>query len=129
VATIHAELATKLAALAGHSRVYYHRLKQSPTYPAISFWRVTGGVVPLLQGGPALMQRADMQIDVWAQTYDDAQSTAETLRLGLDGYAGLLGSFRVSIEGWASRDQYHDDAQPPAVHQVICTCTVWFGEP
>jgi hypothetical protein len=125
---LHEAFKDKLVALAGHERVYYSRLKPGGTYPQISFFRVLGGSAPVLAAGPSATLYADMQIDVWAQTYDDAQEIAETLRQGLEGYAGLLGTYRASIVDWFSRDQYHDDAQPPAVHQVICTCRVWFGE-
>lgn len=127
--TIHEALQAKIAAVAGHARVYYSRLPQRPTYPAISYWRVTGATYPSLSAGPAELQRADVQIDVWDDDYDGAQQAAETLRQGLERYVGMLGPYRASITDWSSRDQYHDDAQPPAVHQVICLCSVWFGEP
>lgn len=111
------------------ARVYPQRLKQNEAYPQLSFFKVTGrGSPQVLSGGASSWQTALFQIDVWSQSYQEAKEIVETLRLALDGLVTVMTGWRVAVSGFVSRDQYHDDLQPPAVHQVICECTIQFGD-
>lgn len=109
-------------------RIYAQRLPQRPTYPAISFFRVTSRGLQALSGGPSAWQQASMQVDVWSQDYAEAKTITESLRQALEGYVGSIGGRRASVGDFTSRDQYVDDAQPPAVHHVIVECAVWFED-
>ena len=81
--TIASTLRAQLVAVGGVSqRVYPLLLPQNPTYPAISYARVsntgTNGSTPLRQ--------TRYQINCWARTYAGSQSIAAAIKTALEEY-------------------------------------------
>lgn len=111
-------------------RVSPNRPLQNQAYPQVSFFRPSTDQRPLpaISGGAPDWEQALYQIDVWSKSYGEAWRMADALRRALKGHRGIWSGWRVAVVSWSARDQYHDDLQPPAVHQVICEITVQFGD-
>lgn len=100
------------------TRIYALVLPQDPTYPAVTYQRISG---PRLQdlAGSAGRGMARIQIDSWSREYIQAQSIAAAIRGSLNGFIGDLGdgaspeSFRdVVIRLANERDLYEDEDAP-----------------
>lgn len=67
------------------SRIYPVVLPQEPTYPAITFSRVSSQRIEGVHTNPG-MATVRIQITCWASTFDSAKSVAEQVRLALERY-------------------------------------------
>jgi len=93
------------------TRIYPGTLPQNWTNPAISYQRISGERVRNLTG-PAGRARPRIQIDCWADSYSGAKALATAVRSAMDGYAGLMGTTRVSsIVLESDTDFYETDIQ------------------
>jgi hypothetical protein len=69
--------------------VFREVIEQEPTMPAISFTRTGGAPMRrLLESGVPALQRANVRVEVIANTVASAESVAADLRAGLDGWRG-----------------------------------------
>ena len=78
------------------TRIYPKRLPQNPTYPALTFGRVSGVRLHNL-AGVAGRGTPRIQIDSWAKTYLGAQALAAAVRASLDGFNGTLTTIKATI--------------------------------
>lgn len=90
---LYAHLSTHagLTALVG-TRIYPQRLPQTPTLPAVTFFRVSGPTIQDFDG--TAKTRARFQLDCWAEgdtAYADAHEVADQVIAALDGYGGQMG--------------------------------------
>lgn len=77
-----------IAAAVG-ARVYPLRLPQAPTYPAITYQRIsTMRERPI--SASAWRAQARFQVDCWADSYGVARQLGDAVRARLDGYMGDL---------------------------------------
>lgn len=90
-------------------RVYFQALPQDPTFPAI--------VLNLLQcesrrhlTDAAGLARAQLQVDVYADTHDTAYTAAEAVRLVTEHYTGAWGATTVRN---AFVESSRDITEPP----------------
>lgn len=67
------------------SRIYPLVLPQEPTYPAITFSRVSSQRIEGVYTDYG-MARVRIQITCWALTYDSAKAVAEQVRIALERY-------------------------------------------
>ena len=87
--TAHLTTTAGLAALIG-TRVSPLRLPENPTYPVVTYQRISA---PRIQShtGPSGLAYPRFQFDCYATTYLRAKHVAEQVRLALDGYVGTMG--------------------------------------
>ena len=73
------------------SRVFREVIEQEPDMPAISFVR-TGAppMARLLETGVPVLNRANIRVEVIANTSGDAETVAAALKSGLDGWRGTI---------------------------------------
>lgn len=92
-------------------RIYPVFYPQNPTWPVVTYQRVSGVRIRGL-GGPHGTSEARIQFDVWGQTYVQVKAVATALRHALDGYAGAMGTETVGgVVLETDRDLYEDDAK------------------
>lgn len=97
-----------LSALVG-SRIYPMKLPQNPTLPAVSYFTV---FTEREYGHGGAMGQATplIQIDAWADDYDEAKSVATQVRLAMNRFIGTVASVVVHASTCVSeRDLYEDD--------------------
>lgn len=75
-----------VAALVG-TRVWYDRLRQDPTLPAITVQEISAPRVGAMRND-ADRVRARLQVDAWDDNRDGAKALAEQVRDALQRYAG-----------------------------------------
>ena len=75
-------------------RIYPHKLPQNPTFPAITYSRVSGAREKVLKGLSGLA-RPTLQYDCWAERYTEVKSLADAVRAAFDGYQGTVRSVRI----------------------------------
>lgn len=78
--------AAAVAALVG-ARIYPLTAPQPPTYPLVTFQRISGVRWRSLSG-PSGMAQPRIQVDAYATTYAGAKALATAVRQTLDGYRG-----------------------------------------
>lgn len=103
-----------VAALVG-TRITPILLPQAPTYPALTYQRISGPRWQVLEG-PGGGETARLQIDAWAASYLAAQGLAAAVRGSLNGFIGTLATLRVAIRLDNERDDFED---APEVYRVI----------
>lgn len=86
------------------ARCYPVSLPQEPTFPAVTYWRVSSPGQLQAFGGPVGLAIVRFQIDCWDDDYKGARALAAQVRLAMDGFSGLLGGSTgvqtsVSVEG------------------------------
>ena len=73
------------------ARVFREVIEQEPEMPAISFVRT--GAPPMrriLETGVPALNRANIRVEVIANTSGDAEAVAAALKTGLDGFRGAV---------------------------------------
>jgi hypothetical protein len=75
-------------------RVYPDILPQGPTYPALTYFRVSGPRLYHLRGASG-RSTPRYQIDCWAETRLGARVLAEAVRASLSGFHGFMGTTKV----------------------------------
>ena len=79
-----------LTALVG-TRIYPLKLPQDPTYPAVTFAKVSGPRERAMGADPGVV-RSRHQVDSWSEDYDEAKSVSEQVRLALQRFNGTEAS-------------------------------------
>lgn len=123
---------TALAGSGSAVRVYPLMLPQTPTFPALTYQRISG-VRDRHQRGPSGTSFARIQCDAWAPAtqadgsgYMRAKNLADAVRKAVDGYAGAMSSVfvqQVQVEG--DRDIYESDAK---LYRVSFDLLIWWTE-
>jgi hypothetical protein len=85
-----------LAALVG-TRIYARKLPQGPTYPAVTYYRVSGMREESLSGASGLAHPR-YTVTAWATTYAGAQAVAEQVRLALECYRDTAPTYGVVVQ-------------------------------
>ena len=89
-------------------RIYPGALPQNPTYPAVSYFRVSATRLYNLKG-TASRVTARFQIDCWAATHITARALADAIRASLHAVVGTMGSTSIGyIRLDNETDQYED---------------------
>jgi hypothetical protein len=116
---IEEELTTLLLTLC--DEVWALHLPDNPTYPAVTYQKVTSGRYTT-HDGPSGLAWPRYQISVLAETFDECKEAAEEMRIGLDGYKGtdILGIF---VEN--EIDSYTPES---GVYSVYIDVRVWCRE-
>lgn len=112
------------------SRVYPKHRPQNVTYPAITYFRVSRvPVSAMVTDRPDVMYR--IQVDVWAERYDDATKGAlqvcAQVRSALQRWHGTAGGFEVT-ESFLNNEMDRTEQEDPNVHHVVLDFTVWAEE-
>lgn len=113
------------AALGG-ARVYPLRLPQSPTYPSVTYQRVSEATSLRTLEGETGRIDARLQIDTWATDPDSAANVAAAIYAALSDYGGT--SLGVLIHNCRrdSQQQYYEDE--PGLYRVIQDWIVTYKE-
>lgn len=72
------------------TRVYPLRLPESPTYPSVTYQRISAPRIHS-HSGPSGLAFPRFQFDCYSPTYLGAKAVATQVRLALDGYTGTMG--------------------------------------
>ena len=107
------------------TRVYPVYLPQSPTYPAITYQRITTERVGSTTG-PSGLARPRFQVDCWATTYAGAKALSTAVRTAVDGHSGKIGSadvFGVIVSN--ETDFYEPDVD---INRVTMDLIIWHKE-
>lgn len=136
-------LAGKLAGTSAISslvgaRIYPVLLPQDPTYPAITYQRISGERRHDLQGASGI-GHPRISVSCWATTYAGVKALAAAVRKALDGFRGTLSSadsppltvtaLAVMIEN--EIDLFEPDASADGrrgIHRVVQDYTVTHRE-
>lgn len=88
-------LTTYLCSGLGHTRIYPLRLPENPSYPSVTYTRITTERIQS-HDGPSGLAYPRFQIDSYSTTYSGAKHSANQVRALLDGYKGSMGTVAVS---------------------------------
>lgn len=131
--TIETEIRARLAsdgAVAGliGGRIYPLKLPQQPTYPALTYNRVSGPRLHDLQGS-ARRAMPRITINSWAEDYDVALVLAQAVRLCLDGFIGRLTTLQATIRIENEIDLFEDEAGTGGVYRILQDYMINHSEP
>lgn len=133
--TIETEIYDRLSGHAGLSalvgtRVYPSLLPQDPTFPAITFSRVSAQRVAAMGSDPGVVQ-ARFQFDVWTQiadgvdAYESMRNVMEQLRLALERWRTTSGTIVQDTFFDNELELYEDDIE---VHHGIFDAEIIYEE-
>lgn len=116
---------SRLSGFAGLSalvalRIYYRLMPENPSYPALSYFKVSETRVPAM-GVDAGVVHARFQFDVWDIDQDSVRDVTEQLRQALERYRG---TFVVSSQTKQWFDSFIDDVQEPQA-DLVDAVPVW----
>lgn len=108
------------------TRVYPLRLPQGPTYPAITYFKVSNTRVRTM-GAPNLGGRPRVQVSCWGETYASAKAVANQVRAALDGYGpatmgGVGGLVVKAVQLENEQDLEHNK---PDLVEIALDFTIW----
>ncbi len=127
--SIKSALATYLHSLVS-GRVYPDvlPLHATPVYPAITYIR-SGTQRSKTFCGTDGMIRSTFQIDVWAVTYAEADSTAIQVKIALIDFVGMMGGSPGTDVRDLALDSESDFFDPePGLYRVSMTYGIWHQE-
>lgn len=90
-------------------------LEQNPTYPAITYQRISGRSLRTLAAAADRIE-SRIQVSSWAETYLGALALADAVRASLDGFNGTLTTLDAQI---FLELQLDDFEEVPRVYRVI----------
>jgi hypothetical protein len=106
------------------SRIYPLVLPQRPTFPAVTYVRIS--TPRLLEFERAFFPHPRFQFDCWAESYDRAKDVAAQVRAALNLYRGAMGAYTVQtslVED--ERDMYDPETK---LWHVIIEAVIWYEE-
>lgn len=126
--TISSLLQAALAANSGvtalvSTRIYPIKLPQPPTYPAITYQRISNTA----QNGSTALRETRYQIDCWADTYTPTQTLAAAVKAALEEYKktnatpGIKQAYIIN-----ELDDYDDDVK--AYRTIVDVILVTTGD-
>lgn len=113
------------------ARVYPMRLPIDPTFPAITYQRITGDRVRS-HSGPSGLASPLFQINCWggptsvASAYLAAKRLARAVRIALDGFKGSANG--QEIHGLFVEDDRDDQDPERGIERVIIQAQIWGEE-
>ena len=110
--SLYARLSTYagLIALVG-TRIYPMALPQTPTLPAVTYYRVNAPTDHLMGESASTIERAGYRIQCWGASYTVARAVAAQVIAALDAFAGILGG-AGGVRCWATRTNSLDLDDP-----------------
>jgi Protein of unknown function (DUF3168) len=79
-----------VSGLVGGTRIYPKILPQNPTFPAITYQRISRIPVADHLTGPGSLGRPRVQVDVWALTDAAAEALGAAVKARLNGFRGVV---------------------------------------
>ena len=76
-------------------RIYYHKLPQTATFPAITFFRVSTPVRVRSQQGDSSLVTARIQYSSWGTTPESVETLADAFEDEFKSFSGTAGSSTV----------------------------------
>jgi len=112
---------TDVAAVVG-TRIYFQRLPQEPTYPALTIEQITTDLyntVNELQG----LHWSRIRVHAWAQTYAAADTLAATVQTALNGKKITVSGLKIrSVVADGPWDSYDATAD---IYQLAQDFRIW----
>lgn len=109
------------------TRMYPMKLPQSPTLPAMSYFRVTSGQEYELEGQEVGVRPARFQFDCWDKEpngYEGILALGAAVRARLSGYMGAMGA--DTVQGIMIEDEMDlYEAETQIWHRVI-EAVIWY---
>lgn len=94
-------------------RIYYPNLPQNPTYPAITFFLITG-----LRHHDIDVAYPYYQFDSWASTYMQSIQLANEIRLALQREKGILNNIPVLQGVFKNESDVEEPDNPNLFHRA-----------
>lgn len=106
------------------SRIYPVKLPQLPTFPAVTYTRIS---TPRLHAFErSLLPHPRFQFDCWAESYSRAKDVAAQVRAALNIYRGAMGAYTVQVSIVDDeRDMYDPETK---LWHVIVEAIIWYEE-
>jgi hypothetical protein len=130
---IHEALFSRLSGYAGltalvGARIYPRLLPQNPTYPAVTYDRISAERQSAMGSDSGLVS-GRWQVSSWGKTYTDARDIAEQVRKALQRYRGTSsGTVIQDIFIESENDLPPELVDGEAVFQIASDFIVWFVE-
>lgn len=130
---IHEALFARLSGYAGltalvATRVYPRQLPQNPTYPAVTYERISADRQSAMGSDSGLVS-GRWQVSSWGKTYTDARDAAEQVRKALQRYRGTLsGTVIQDIFIESENDLPAELVDGETIYQIASDFIVWFVE-
>ena len=110
--SLYARLSTYAGLIALTStRIYPVELPQTPTLPAITYYRVNAPTEHVMGETTSDIERATYRIQCWGATMTSARAVAAQVIAALDGFSGLLGG-ATGVRCWVTRTNSLDLDDP-----------------
>jgi len=127
--TLESDLLARLDGFAGltalvSTRSYHLHLPQKPTYPAVTFQRISTERVSAM-GADTGDVRARIQTDAWATTIDSAMAVAAQVRAALKRYGGTNSVTIYDILQESEIPLYEDEIQ---IYHIVQDFMVLYKE-
>jgi hypothetical protein len=91
-------------------------LVQNSPLPAVTYQSIAKTRLRVHGDGPTGLCDSLIQVDCWAERYNQCKTLADLIRVYLDGYKGLMGSVRVQQTILVTeRDDFEDERE---IHNV-----------
>ena len=101
--SLYARLSTYAGLIALTStRIYPLMLPQTPTLPAITYYRVNAPTEHVMGETTSDIERATYRIQCWGATLTSARAVAAQVIAALDGFKGLLGG-ATGVRCWVTQ--------------------------
>lgn len=126
---MEADLKTKLSAVAASvsGRVHPNYMPQDGSLPAAVYQRISTQRSLTAGGGTLDMVQTRMQVDCFAETFGAALATATEVRVGMNGFSGMMGSTTVHMA--KVENEYSDyESTPGAVSRVTLDLIIFYDE-
>jgi len=109
---LYARLSTYAGLIALTStRIYPMELPQTPTLPAITYYRVNAPTEHVMGETTSSAERATYRIQCWGETMTSARAVEAQVIAALDAFAGLLGG-ATGVRCWVTRTNSLDLDDP-----------------
>ena len=110
--SLYARLSTYAPLMALVStRIYPMSLPQTPTLPAVTYYRVNAPTEHMLGETASSIERAGYRIQCWGISWASAVAVAEQVIAALDAFAGNLGG-ATGVRCWGTRTNSLDLDDP-----------------
>lgn len=129
--SVEAALVNRLEGYAGltalvSTRIYPHRLPQTPTYPAVTYFLVTALPRDSAMGVDVPIARKRFQFSAWGSTYLSAKNVCEQIRLALQRWSGTADG--TTVYDIFVESQNDIDEPDLKVYQCVIDFEVVHGE-
>lgn len=102
----------------------YPVIPQSPTYPLIRYQRINTVRQRALDGNTGVTE-ATVQVDCMAESYSDAKTLADEVRVLLHGYTGALSTLTARLVTLDTENDFSERDGDRATYWVTQRYRVW----